>query len=306
MPPKGSATASSTDATSKKVKKKPGNKGDFSGQREKFLLEKLDDYMDYSKRGKTREWWPILFNEYWAKFDWRLGLDVEPDANPTPPDANLTPPDGNPTPPSQTEDANPTPPDGNPAPTSQTEEEELSPEDARQKTKTQTEMRMKIKTWYNHKRTSLGMTRNPFTPWLARLRRPAESPPKRITDYQFYMQHDDYKANVSAEFDAKHWDAPREKALSLRCGIARKLFEAEPQEVKTKIRNEAKAERDEEFAKWKDADEGLPSIEPEEQIEARQRFAGVVSPLLLALQAYTGYHVTLIAGRVAEDNKFDL
>lgn len=39
---------------------------------------------------------------------------------------------------------------------------------------------------------------------------------------------------------------------------------------------------------------------------ARLRFSAVASPLINTLSAYTGYSITLIAGRLAEEGKVDL
>ncbi|KAJ7725578.1 hypothetical protein B0H16DRAFT_1736105 [Mycena metata] len=168
-----------------------------------------------------------------------------------------------------------------------------------------TELR-KIKTWYNHHRHAMGLTSNPYAPWLARFRRPEGSAPKRVTDYQFYMQHEDFKAAVEAEFQARHGHKPREQHLALRCEVAREFFQAEPEQVKERIREEAREEHKEQVELWKDAEEGLPSVREEDQQEARVRFAQVVAPLLNGLRLYTGYHITLIAGRITTENSVDV
>ncbi|KAF8137967.1 hypothetical protein K438DRAFT_1786184 [Mycena galopus ATCC 62051] len=59
------------------------------------------------------------------------------------------------------------------------------------------------------------------------------------------------------------------------------------------------------LARWEEAEEGFPSMDPEHQADARTRFTSVVLPLLQALRSYTGFHITLIAGRV-DEGKFDL
>ncbi|KAJ7809604.1 hypothetical protein B0H13DRAFT_2385139 [Mycena leptocephala] len=162
----------------------------------------MDDYLEALKKGKTRNFWPKLFKDYLEKFHWRLPLHQEPSPDDAfPSDSNLT-------------------------------VQELD-----EKTKVVTELKRKIKSWYNHRRTAMGLTANPFTPWLSRLRRPTDKAPGRLPDYQFYMQHDDFK-NA-----------------------------AEPEEVKARIRKEAQEEQDEVLKSWNDADEGLPSLEPEEQEE---------------------------------------
>ncbi|KAJ6463768.1 hypothetical protein C8R47DRAFT_1224924 [Mycena vitilis] len=169
----------------KKIRKKPGNKGDFHGQREAFLRLSMDEYWAASKKGKTRRFWPVLFAQYWSKFDWHLALNEEPGDRVL--DATA----------------------------------KLSKEEEARKEKVVTETKHKIKTWFNHQRTAMGLSRNPFTPWLSRLRRPDDKKPKRITDYQYYMQHEKYKAAVNTEFELKHWDTPRCDHLARRCDVAR-------------------------------------------------------------------------------------
>jgi hypothetical protein len=117
----------------------------------------------------------------------------------------------------------------------------------------------------------MGLTSNPFTPWLVCLRRPDEKAPKHITDYQFYMQHQDYKDAVSARFNAESWDVPRADKLARRCEIAREMFQTEPEDVKQRIQQEAREEHEDELRRWKDADEGLPSIDAAEQDEYVRR-----------------------------------
>ncbi|KAJ7027745.1 hypothetical protein C8F04DRAFT_1266695 [Mycena alexandri] len=241
-----------------KPRLKPGNKGDFHGKRYDFLVNNLEGYLEASKKGKTRTWWPGLFEAYWSRFHWRLALDEEPA------DDAVVVVGGS---------------------------EELTAEEEDEKAAVQKAIKSKIKTWYNHHRNAMGLTSNPFTPWLARLRQPEAQCPKRVTDYQFYMQHDDFKTAVDNEFQTRYWDQPREQHLALRCKVAREFFEAEPEDVKKRIRDEAREEH-------------------EEQVSlARIRFSQVVAPLLHGLRAYTGYHITLIAGRLIEgdgDVKVDL
>ncbi|KAJ7174316.1 hypothetical protein C8R46DRAFT_1214526 [Mycena filopes] len=233
----------------------------------------LPAYMEASKAGKTRAWWPGLFSEYWRLFHWRLPLDEEL---------------------------------GDDAMVVVNEVEELTAEEEKSKTAVQTRIKSKIKTWYNHHRNAMGMTSNLYTPWLARLRCPDGASPKRVTDYQFYMQHEEFKAAVEEEFQLRHAHEPRRQHLSLRCQVAREFFERESEEVKKRIRLEAQLEHEDQLEQWKDAEEGLPSANEEEQVEARLRFSAVVTPLLNALRAYTSYHITLIAGRLVDDSKVAL
>ena len=74
-----------------KVKKKPGNPGDFRGAREDFLMSRLEEYVTASKTKKTPDFWPGLFKDYWARFHWTLTLKQEPaDTDVYPSDDALT------------------------------------------------------------------------------------------------------------------------------------------------------------------------------------------------------------------------
>ncbi|KAJ6469552.1 hypothetical protein C8R47DRAFT_1222890 [Mycena vitilis] len=250
-------------------KKKPGNKGDFHGAREEFLWSNMEDYLTASREGKTRAFWPILGSAYWKKFDWRLELDEDPEPGSGPVYGPMA-----------------------------------KDEDAMKKKKMDL-VNQKIKNWYNHRRNGAGLTNNPFATWLTRLRRPTEACPRRIPDYQHYMGMEQYKDLVEATFLAEYPNVDKSHALSARCKVAQKLLNEEPEAVRIEIRKRAEEEHNEEVAAWKDADEGLPSVDEEDQAEARARFAVVVTPLLQALRAYTGYYVTLVGGRQVE-GKFDV
>jgi hypothetical protein len=91
MAPPAETSAKSAKNGEKKVKKKPGNKGDFQGLRLQFLEGQLNDYLAASKVGQTRLWWPKLMKSYWEKFHWRLDLTQEPVAGDVwPPDSLLS------------------------------------------------------------------------------------------------------------------------------------------------------------------------------------------------------------------------
>ncbi|KAJ7022891.1 hypothetical protein C8F04DRAFT_1272085 [Mycena alexandri] len=253
----------------KAPKKKPGNKGDFRGMREDFLTCQLPEYFKKSKQGKVREFWGPLLQTYWQLFPWRLELDQDPD----PEDGLLR--------------------------------EALLPEEFDLKVQKMAQVKAKIKTWFNHQRGGAGMTASPWSPWLSRLRRPSEPCPKRISDYQYYMQHDAYKDKIARRFAAEYPNVGRDEALAARCKVARALFEAESTELKSQIHDEAKKEHERLVAKWKDAEEGLPSLDEVDQEEARRRFTATVAPLLEGLRAHTGYYIMLVAGREVE-GKFDV
>lgn len=74
--PVGATAPAATKAP--KERKKPGNKGDFHGAREEFLVSQLPGYLAASKISKTRDFWPALFKDWFQRFDWRLDLGDEP------------------------------------------------------------------------------------------------------------------------------------------------------------------------------------------------------------------------------------
>jgi hypothetical protein len=126
-------------------------------------------------------------------------------------------------------------------------------------------MLQQIKSWFNHKRTASGLAGNPWNTLLKSLRLPEGPPPKQISDYQFYLQHPDFKDKIADEYAANHADTPNEQRLKTKCAIARKFLEEEPQEVKTRIREEAAAEHAMLMEKHKNGMEGLPSVNEEDQ-----------------------------------------
>ncbi|KAF8124661.1 hypothetical protein K438DRAFT_2002558 [Mycena galopus ATCC 62051] len=132
-----------------KVKKKLGNRGDFHGSREEFLMSKMSAYLAASKAKEVPAFWPGLFAEYWKKFHWTLPLDTEPAPTDVYPDDTA-----------------------------------LTAAQTDKKTEVQTTIKA-----YNHKRTAMAATSNVYTPFLAQLCRPDRKAPKRAADYQFYMHH---------------------------------------------------------------------------------------------------------------------
>ncbi|KAJ7441814.1 hypothetical protein B0H11DRAFT_2251877 [Mycena galericulata] len=139
----------------------------------------------------------------------------------------------------------------------------------------------KIKLWFSrHRVTNTSGNFNPYTKWLAQLRRPPGFAPKKLAPYQHYMQHPSYKEKVSKELEGLHGNPPTEARLKLLSKVA------------------CESEHKQKLAEHRSALEGLPSLEPAEQAEACKRFGSAVWPLLDALRAHTGYDITLFAGLV--------
>lgn len=103
------------------------------------------------------------------------------------------------------------------------------------------------------------MRDNPWGEWLTRFRTPAAPMPKKLADYQYYMQHEDYKAKVTAEYDKQSAGVKPADRLKLHARVARELFLAEPQELQTRMKEEADATHAALIEKHEDALEGLPA-----------------------------------------------
>lgn len=81
------------------------------------------------------------------------------------------------------------------------------------------------------------------------------------------MQHAAHKEKVTAEFDRLHSGAPVKERLNLRGQVARDLFKKEPSSVQKDMEKEADAAHEVQLAKYSDAMEGAPSLDPEAQAE---------------------------------------
>jgi hypothetical protein len=108
------------------------------------------------------------------------------------------------------------------------------------------------------------MKGNPWAEWLTRFRTPLSAAPKKLADYQHYMQHDDYKSKVTAAYDAKCVGVKPADRLALRAHVARECLLAEPQDVRARMREDAEAEHAALLVKHEDALEGLPALDEED------------------------------------------
>ncbi|KAF7375728.1 hypothetical protein MSAN_00462300 [Mycena sanguinolenta] len=250
-------------------KKKPGKPSDIQGKRAEFLLAFYPTYADASKRSKTRGIWDDFFADYWAAFPWRLPLSQDPDEN-DPVDYARAP-------------AN--------------EEEEAWKNKVISKTET------KVKLWLGRQGKAAGMKDNPWAEWLSRFRTPATPAPKKLADYQYYMQHEDFKGKITQVFNERKAGVSAKEQLNLRAKIARELFAAETQEVRMWIKDGVAEEHAAQLAKHEDALEGLPALDEEGMEEARGRFSELVAPLLEGLAAHTGYEISLLVGRPKLDRE---
>jgi hypothetical protein len=111
----------------------------------------------------------------------------------------------------------------------------------------------------------MGLTGNPWIPFLKNLRVPDHNPPKQPGDHQFYMAHEDYKQKVLDEYVANHGGTPANKLLKVQCQIAQTLLDGESEEVKERIKTEGTAHHERLLAAHNNAAEGLPPTTEEER-----------------------------------------
>jgi hypothetical protein len=90
------------------------------------------------------------------------------------------------------------------------------------------------------------------------------APPKKLADYQHYMQHEHYKAGVVAVYNERTEGVKVGDRLALRVRIAKELLAAEPQDVQMKMKEEAQAEHTAMLDKHEDALEGMPALDEED------------------------------------------
>ncbi|KAJ7727089.1 hypothetical protein B0H16DRAFT_1735355 [Mycena metata] len=276
--------------------KKRGNTTDLSAGRLKFLQTRLPQYVEASKKNKSKSerrksgtnvFWPTLFHDYWQEFPWKLPIGEDPE-------------------PRDKDAVEEVPADAEAA--FEALGLNLSPEEEDKKAAVMQETSAKIKRWFSRQRPSaMGIHANPYFEHLARLRRHQdEAPPKRLADFQFYMRHRDYKDAVEEKFSRLADSVDKAHRLALRCRIAKEMLESEPQDVQEMIKTKCDDAHAEDMATYEESGEGLPSFSTEGQEEARENFTAIVTPLLAGLREYTGYDINLFAGRVKDDGSFDI
>ncbi|KAJ7231230.1 hypothetical protein C8J57DRAFT_1533846 [Mycena rebaudengoi] len=275
----GSCAQSSMKQTKNQKKesdapKKRGNKGDFHGQHEEFLISRLDDYLEVSKKKTTPVFFSKLFFNYWLRFPWTLAIDEEPTSE-TPVDVRL--------------------------------DVLLSEADHEAKTKVLAHMELKIRSWFQYRKGWVAGG-NPFTPWLVHIAKSAAGlPPHRLVEYQAYMQDEHYGVKVKEAFEKEHPDKVHVRdAVNLRGAVARWLQE-ESDEVRAEMRNEVQREYEEAMKEFKSGRGEVTELGTDEadMARARELLMPTVAPLLEMLAVQTGYHFTLLAGRIDRPN-FDL
>ncbi|KAJ7612425.1 hypothetical protein DFH06DRAFT_1344957 [Mycena polygramma] len=123
------------------------------------------------------------------------------------------------------------------------------------------------------------------------------------------MQDEEKNDAVNAKFAVDYPElVGARNTINERGQIARKLLADEPEDVRVMFRKRAEDEYEESLDSFKSRGDGGfedPELNEEERQDARARLGTTVQPLLDALCAHTGYHLTLLAGTV-EGGRFDI
>ncbi|KAJ7028785.1 hypothetical protein C8F04DRAFT_1265537 [Mycena alexandri] len=138
------------------------------GKRAEYLYTELEGYCNASAAGATREWYPKFFAMYWVKFPWAIPFNQDP-----PDDVK--------------EDTR--------------ADSSLSDDEKAGKKKIVKDTEAKIKRWFNYQCTHSGNAVNPWSKWIRSQLKPVEEEhrPRRLHDYQVYMQDEGKNAAINAE-----------------------------------------------------------------------------------------------------------
>ncbi|KAJ7026593.1 hypothetical protein C8F04DRAFT_1267961 [Mycena alexandri] len=279
--------------------KKRGNQGDFKGKRLTWLEARVDEYRGHSanKTLQTADWWTGLWADYWQTFpDWRQPTDSDAPV----PDLDL---DGFVASQGASSESGAVPigPETEDAATLKAREAMEKTAMEAKKTAKMAEIEAKIKRWFGYRRNSSKSGKNPFDKWLVQLKHLDDRQPKRLHDYQVYMQDEDNNARINEEFKDRYPDkVGARNSIKWRAQIARDLLEEEGEEIKEEYRKRAEEEHQEAMAEYKAGVTVEGESDVEVQRRARELLIPTVQPLLNALREITGYHLTLIAGTTKE------
>jgi hypothetical protein len=111
------------------------------------------------------------------------------------------------------------------------------------------------------------VAKNPFKGWLSRLRPAPPAAPKKLADFQWYMQCPEFKGKVDDAYNMEKETVAASGRLALRAKVARTLFLAELEEVQQRMKEEAATEHDLQTEQHEDALQGLPAVDEEGKAE---------------------------------------
>ncbi|RDX40313.1 hypothetical protein OH76DRAFT_1490379 [Lentinus brumalis] len=180
---------------------KPGQRPNFTGQREHYLADNVDEFRAIRgshHRLSQANFWSRFFSGYHARFNWQLPLDRDP----SPDDVWK-------------------------------KDQELTPEEMEEKSKVIAELETKLKSsLQNMDNARTRKERNPWTPLFACINRISTAvPPRQLSEWQLYMNQ--HAESIQAVF-LERWPTSglkKDHALAFRGKIAREMLEDEPDDL---------------------------------------------------------------------------
>ncbi|KAJ8699107.1 SERTA domain-containing protein 3 [Pleurotus ostreatus] len=255
-------------------KRKRGNQGDFKGERLQYLNDMLPQYRKASSSGAVSTWFTnTFFPNYFRKFPWFIPAEDDiPEA------FNIA-----------------------------LEESKLTPEVANMKSDTVNRLVKKIKNWFNYRRASLGLntSKDPWGPWLDKLRKSDHPRPQRLRDCQYYERTEPYKSKVAATLD-EEWptlNLHEDYRLATRNKIAERLLRAEPSDVQELINKETQKQYDDTLKAYSKGVWTEDVTDPDEREMAIESITPTIQPLLDGIRAITGLYIGFFAVGMPKDKE---
>ncbi|KAJ6453227.1 hypothetical protein C8R47DRAFT_1229170 [Mycena vitilis] len=151
-------------------------------------------------------------------------------------------------------------------------ESQLTDEEKAAKVKVMTETEAKIKRWFSYRRAPGGGASNPFSKFLRQLQSD-ERQPKRLPDWQVYMQDEEKNDAVNARFAVDYPElVGARNTINERGQLARKLLAEEAEDVREMFHKRAEEEFEDAMDSFKSRGEGGfedPELNEEERQDAR-------------------------------------
>ncbi|KAL0574844.1 hypothetical protein V5O48_007117 [Marasmius crinis-equi] len=153
-------------------------------------------------------------------------------------------------------------------------------------------MKDSIKNWYQQRQKKGSNSVQPFLRRIALVQK--DPPPRKRQLRQFLITHPEYKDKVVA----RSTETSARNRLDRRLEAASDMIAEMPQEEKARVIQERDKLHQNAKAVWveKNKGNGLPQVDEEERVSARESLPAFIQPLLEVVQDMTGYLVFFQAG----------
>ncbi|KAJ3969874.1 hypothetical protein EV361DRAFT_322282 [Lentinula raphanica] len=281
-------TVPQTSTTKEKAKhsQKRGNPGKFQGEHLKFLQTRINGYLSLNTRQEKSQWIAHLTHEWFEKHPWHTHSEPAEFAV-LHGDSNVT--------------------------LSDEERAELETRRDDLLTRTVKDGQKELLNWV-HRQVQKSAHKEKGKAFVAisnQLSKGTRGVPRRKPHYKHFMSHPDHKSDFQAYYEQKTAADPPKKSqrMAVQCQIAKELYDAQPDDVKTKIALENAETYSERFSAFKKLLSGQGfSLETVDQLTDAEKAlcrAGLtqfIQPLLDAIRAHTGLFLTLFVGAPPETN----